>query len=197
MIVNESTHHRLKDPAHWYCVSLKILMTLLGIVLGIGGLWLIALGETWFDLLGGLGLVISGTGMANTSSVGMWAYLLSYLFTLGWTFWGIETDWSSLAPRLVALIVLQASVLFCISLLKPRGDAHARDRSTTLMGFSIVAGVLLTPPGTLSVVAQESNGMPPPAAEVEASTVRDHKAETFERTVPDMMLPDSGSYPAA
>lgn len=157
MIVNESTHHRLKDPAHWYCVSLKILMTLLGIVLAIGGLWLIALGETWFDLLGGLGLVISGTGMANTSSVGMWAYLLSYLFTLGWTFWGVETDWSSLAPGLVALIVLQASVFICISLSSSPRDAHGHGRAAAMAAFLVVAAgsFLLTAPESLRVVVGE------------------------------------------
>lgn len=145
-MINESTHNRIKDSGYWYCVILDVSMTLLGIGLGTCGLWLLALGKSWYDLMGGLGFVISGTGLARTSNVGLWVYLSTYLFTLLGAFGDARTDWWSLLPRLFAPTALLVSVLMCISLMGPRGERHVRSRAATMTTFLVVAT------GTLSVV---------------------------------------------
>ena len=192
-MISKTTSHRPEGAAYWYCISVGALMVLLGIALGAGGLWLIALGGSWYYLIAGLGLVVSGALLAKTSLAGVWAYLLTYLFTLLWAFWEVGTDWWAQVPRLVAPTVILILVLICIPLLRPRGDArgHGQGRAAAMTAFMIVAGggVMLAASGTLNVVAQETSD--PAAPVVEETQESEVPAATPDAATPDATSPEA------
>lgn len=192
-MISESTRHRPEGAAYWYTVSVGILMTLLGIVLGAGGLWLIALGGSWYYLMAGVGLLVSGVLLARTSSAGVWVYLLTYLFTLLWTFREVGTDGWALVPRLVAPTVILFLVLISIPLLRPRGDVrgHGLGRAAAMAAFLVVAagGILLTASGPLPAVAQETTDPAAPAAEDAQES--DVPAAPSDPATPDSATPEA------
>ena len=77
---NESSPERQRGAAFWYCAGIGALIALIGIVLGAGGIWLIALGGSWYYLLAGVGLLVSGGLLVAQSVAGVWVYLLTYIF---------------------------------------------------------------------------------------------------------------------
>lgn len=135
-------------------------MALIGIVLGGGGIWLIALGGSWYYLFAGVGLVVSGGLLAAGSLTGVWAYLLTYLFTLLWAFWEVGTDWWAQVPRLVAPTVILILVLICIPLRRRRSEngTHDPHRGTAAsMALPVLAGIaILGAYGHFGAHAQES-----------------------------------------
>ena len=53
----EETHVR-RGPASWLAMALGALLVLIGVVLTIGGAWLLLLGGSAYYVLAGLGLIV-------------------------------------------------------------------------------------------------------------------------------------------
>jgi quinoprotein glucose dehydrogenase len=81
---------------------------LLGIALAGGGVWLIALGGSWYYALAGAGLVIAGALVARGRREGLWLYGLVLAATIVWAVWEVGLDGWRLMPRLFAPAVLGA-----------------------------------------------------------------------------------------
>ncbi|MWD27948.1 glucose dehydrogenase [Aquicoccus sp. SCR17] len=95
----------------WLCI-------LLGLVLLVGGIWLISLGGSWYYALAGLGLGLTGLLLNWRNMAAVWVYLLTWLGTLGWAWWEVGPDWWAQVPRLVAPTVILVFVLLCIPVLR-------------------------------------------------------------------------------
>lgn len=99
------------------------LLLLLGVVLAAGGIWLIALGGSWYYLPAGLGLVASGWLLIRGAMAAVWVYLLTWAGTAVWAFAEVGTDWWAQVPRMVAPTVILIFVLICIPALRRRSVA--------------------------------------------------------------------------
>ncbi|MDF1609402.1 membrane-bound PQQ-dependent dehydrogenase, glucose/quinate/shikimate family [Hoeflea sp. YIM 152468] len=159
-MLNERSPQGQKGAAYWYCTGIGTLMALIGIVLGAGGIWLIALGGSWYYLIAGVGLVVSGMLLAAQTMAGLWVYLLTYIFTLVWAFWEVGTDWWAQVPRLVAPSVILVLVLICIPMLRHRSKtrAQARDRTAASTALPVLASlaILAGTSGHFAAHAQEA-----------------------------------------
>ncbi|MGH8496278.1 MAG: membrane-bound PQQ-dependent dehydrogenase, glucose/quinate/shikimate family [Gammaproteobacteria bacterium] len=93
-----------------------ILLALVGLVLGIGGAWLITLGGSWYYLLAGAGMVIAGVQVTRRRMSGAWWFAAVLIGTVLWTIWEAGLDYWRWIPRL-GLIVFLA---FILALLLPR-----------------------------------------------------------------------------
>ena len=92
-----------------YRTILSTIILLSGIALGGGGIWLATLGGSWFYILLGAALIVSGALMMARNAIGLGLYALTLLVTLGWSLWEVGPDWWSLAPRGALLVVLLAA----------------------------------------------------------------------------------------
>lgn len=95
----------------WVCL-------LLGLVILAGGVWLIALGGSWYYALAGLGLGLTGILLNWRQMAAVWIYLLTWVGTLGWAWWEVGPDWWAQVPRLVAPTLILVLVLLCIPALR-------------------------------------------------------------------------------
>lgn len=109
----------------WSAPVLGIVMLIIGIVLGIGGGWLIALGGSFYYLAAGIGLFIAGILLILRRMEGAILYMLVFLATLIWAWLEVGTNGWALVPRLVGPAVLLVLALAVSPTLRVRRFAPA------------------------------------------------------------------------
>lgn len=97
----------MEDAApSWVRSALAILIATAGAVLFAAGLWLVALGGSWFYLLAGVALVLDGWLLWRARASALVLFAIVLLATLGWSVWEAGLDWWPLAARLDVLFIL-------------------------------------------------------------------------------------------
>lgn len=87
------------------------LMVILGLVLVIGGGWLIGLGGSWYYLCAGLVLFATSWLLVKCKPFALYLYALLVIATLGWSLWEAGLDWWPLAARGDVLFILGVLLL--------------------------------------------------------------------------------------
>ncbi|HEV7344648.1 MAG TPA: membrane-bound PQQ-dependent dehydrogenase, glucose/quinate/shikimate family [Devosia sp.] len=164
----EEHRHTSHPVAYWYTVLLGGLLVLLGVIIGGGGLWLIALGGSWYYLVAGIGLIASGVLIVMGRMLGAIVYGATYLFTLVWALWEVGLDGWPLVPRLVAPTVILVLVLLAIPALRrrdatPEGSWFGSRAPATAMAALALGGIGLT----------ASPWLMPPPVEAQIEPVRE------------------------
>jgi quinoprotein glucose dehydrogenase len=117
-------------------------MLICGLVIAIGGGWLIALGGSFYYLPAGLGLLLSGVLLMARRAEGALAYLVVFLATLIWAWWEVGTDGWALVPRLIGPAVLLVLTLAVSGTLAPArrfGDRRGYMRSFAAASICLLA----------------------------------------------------------
>ncbi|MGZ9810491.1 glucose dehydrogenase [Pseudoroseicyclus sp. H15] len=95
-------------------------ITAFGILLLIGGVWLIALGGSYYHAPAGLALIWAGT-LVRTGRIGaVWAVTAIWLVSFFWAWWEIGPDLTAQMNRLVA----PSTILLCVLLISPALGRH-------------------------------------------------------------------------
>jgi quinoprotein glucose dehydrogenase len=81
-------------------------MIMLGLVLAVGGGWLIFLGGSFYYFCAGTALVGAGYLLAQGRAEGAWLYLFIFVSTLVWAWWEVGFNGWALVPRVVGPLVL-------------------------------------------------------------------------------------------
>lgn len=129
-----------------YRLILSSLVILLGIVLVAGGLWLAALGGSWFYLLWGALLAASGALIWARHAAGLALYGVTILVTLAWALWEVGFDWWALAPRGGLMLVLGLLLLLppLVRAMRRPGALRARyDLNSVVLAASIAIAALV------------------------------------------------------
>ncbi len=139
-------------------------IALIGVVLTIGGAWLAALGGSFYYLLTGLAMIVSGLLLIRRRAIGGWTYVVIFVLTVIWALAEAGADNWALVPRIVAPLVLLVAVFLVLPTL-----STAPRRWTLGLGAS--AAVLLLTAIAAIVFAQISapmplSALPPLAAEM-------------------------------
>ena len=87
------------------------ILALIGLVLAVGGAWLVSLGGTPYYLVAGALIVGSAALLWRGSRRGAWLYVLVLIGTAAWALWEVGLDAWALMPRLLFLTVLGAWLL--------------------------------------------------------------------------------------
>lgn len=155
-----------RGPGSWAVVLLGVVLALIGAVLSMGGAWLLSLGGSFYYLLAGVGLVISGLLLIRGRMAGVWVYLGVYVATIAWALWEVGLQGWPLVPRIVAPSVLLVLVLASIPALQPT-RAGRRLSLASLAGFvaiALLAGVGIgIANGPARALALPDAGLPTPA----------------------------------
>ena len=145
------------------------LLALIGAVLAIGGAWLAILGGSFYYLLAGLGLVVSGFLIIRRRILGAWLYLAIFALTLIWALWESGLQIWPLVPRVFGPFVLAILVLVALPLLAP-GRWRWRSALIGALGLfvAMAAGTAL-----IAVTSRTAAGpLPGPIAAAAADTAR-------------------------
>jgi quinoprotein glucose dehydrogenase len=113
-----------------------VVLALIGLYLGVGGAWLIALGGSWYYLIAGLAFLATAWLLWRRRAGALWLYAAIVVATLIWAVWEAGFDWWSLGPR-GGVVVLVA-----LWLLTPwvRGRLVGRDGRAPLI-FAVLASI--------------------------------------------------------
>ena len=107
---------RQRGIGDWLVIIFSVLLVLLGAAIFGLGIWLTALGGSWYYVFAGAGLVVVG-GLMLVSPMGVWLYLAILAVTWIWAFWEAGGDGWALVPRVVAPSVLRILALLCLLVL--------------------------------------------------------------------------------
>lgn len=123
------------------------LFSLVGLVLALGG-YLSPDGSA-FDVLAGLGLIVSGALVSRRHRAGAWTYMLVFAGTVSWSLRNIEVG-SSLVQRLIGpslLLVMIAALMPLLCRWRPRQTVAV---FTLLIGLTVGLGISSLPDGPLA-----------------------------------------------
>lgn len=136
---------RPRGAAAWAAVALGAVFVLIGVVLLVGGVWLMAVGGSWYYALAGLGLIASGALIAMRRLMGAWVYGGLWLATIAWALWEVGLQGWPLVPRVVAPTLLLALLIAVLPALAPRreGKRLALGGLVGLAGVLVVGGALI------------------------------------------------------
>lgn len=91
---------------HWALVLFGIILALIGAALLVRGASLAMLGGSWYYVIVGVLLIVSGVLYARRRVAGAWLYALVFVGTLIWAVWEVGFAFWPLVPRLAPVIVL-------------------------------------------------------------------------------------------
>jgi quinoprotein glucose dehydrogenase len=91
---------------------LGILFLLIGIVLAVGGVWLLTLGGSPYYVLAGIGFLATGILLMRGRREAIGVYAITLAATLVWAIWEVGFDWWQLAPRGGIPVLLGIIMLF-------------------------------------------------------------------------------------
>ena len=150
-----------------------VVYALIGLVLVVGGAWLLALGGSAFYVVVGLGVLVTGGLLVAGQRSALWVYAAVLIGTLIWAVSEVQFDWWPLAAR--------GDVLYPLGLwlLTPWVTRHLDaggsqpQRSTTLpLWAAVVVGAVVLVIGLVSDY-HETNGTVATASEVRSRRTRD------------------------
>ncbi|TAX22736.1 membrane-bound PQQ-dependent dehydrogenase, glucose/quinate/shikimate family [Rhizobium leguminosarum] len=124
-----------------YVFVIAAVTSLIGAVLGVGGGWLAALGGSWYYLIAGISLVISGVLFFMHRRSGVFLYAVIIAATAVWALAEAGLDGWALVPRLIAPLILFAFVIACLPCLYPQTSwRHTISGLSSLVVLSCVGG---------------------------------------------------------
>lgn len=135
--------------------AMAVVFSLLALLLGIGGGWLLWLGGSAYYLLMAMGLLLVALLLLWRNVAALWLYALLCLVTLGWAVWEARLDWWQLAPRLDLFVVLGLPLLLPAVWRTLRWSQVAQDsipHAPARHGLWAVAGALLAV-GAVSLIS--------------------------------------------
>lgn len=97
---------------------LAVVLAVFGLLILGGGIWLIALGGSWYYAVAGLGLCVTAWLLLKPSLMALWVYLATYAFTVVWALWEKGLDGWAQVPRLVAPTIILLLILLTIPVLR-------------------------------------------------------------------------------
>ncbi|CAD1790625.1 membrane-bound PQQ-dependent dehydrogenase, glucose/quinate/shikimate family [Xanthomonas euroxanthea] len=138
-----TTLHRPSRRGHWALATLGGVIGVLGTVLLTGGMWLAALGGSWYYAPAGAALLIAGVLLFRGRNAGAWWFAAVVAASLLWTWWESGSDYWRWVPRL-GLIVGLAFVLALLlpKLERPVSRAVSRSVAGVLAAVFVVAFAL-------------------------------------------------------
>src|SRR3954447_8417134 len=110
----------------WAATILAIVMAVIGIILAVGGAWLVALGGSLYYLVAGLALLASAWFLLRGRILGGWIYMALFILSAIWGFAESRGNAWAMVPWLVAPLVILIWTLLVMPTLTPREGKRSR-----------------------------------------------------------------------
>ncbi|WP_157015107.1 membrane-bound PQQ-dependent dehydrogenase, glucose/quinate/shikimate family [Mesorhizobium xinjiangense] len=127
--------------AGWLLPLIGVILAVIGVPLVWGGVQLVGLGGSWYYVLAGLALVLTGILYFLRSKLGVWLYAITFLATIVWAIWEAGYAFWPLIPRLVAPTVIAIVVALSVPLFASgaRTSRSIPFAIAALLGLGLVA----------------------------------------------------------
>jgi quinoprotein glucose dehydrogenase len=156
--------------SNWAASLLAIVMALIGVVLAIGGAWLVMLGGSLFYLIAGIALLVSAWLLFRGRLLGGWIYIGLFVLSAIWGFAESRGNAWAMIPWLIAPLVILIAVLLVMPTLtrtknrwKFAGGGIALAALFVILSFAILGSSGGTAVAALPV--QSSPGMGDPSVQ--------------------------------
>jgi len=103
----------------WAAIALSAVMAFIGIVLTIGGAWLVALGGSPYYLIAGIVMLASAWFLFKGSMLGAWIYIGLFVLSAIWGFAEARGNAWAMVPWLIAPLVILILTLLVMPTLAP------------------------------------------------------------------------------
>ncbi|QDY71586.1 glucose/quinate/shikimate family membrane-bound PQQ-dependent dehydrogenase [Qingshengfaniella alkalisoli] len=117
-----------------------IIFALLGTVLGIGGVWLAALGGSWYYAVAGIVFLTCAWCTFQRDSRVFWIYSAYILGSLAWAIWEIGFDWWQLGARGGLIVLL--GLWLCLPAIR-RGMHDGRSKAIIPLALSNALAIVI------------------------------------------------------
>ena len=149
----------MADPSLWnpkvgIAAGLFAALTIIvGLVLFVGGIWLISVGGSWYYAVAGLALLLSGVMVARGDIRGVGVYFVTYVLTAVWAFAESGLNGWALIPRLAGPSVLLVWAIAIFPDLDIDGRKARGPALMTLAAFIVVLGIAVGVTNTSPVLS--------------------------------------------
>ncbi len=117
-----------------------ILFIVAGAATALGGVKLVALHGSWYYLLAGLGVLLTGVLLLANRRMALWLYAAVLLLSTAWALYEVKLDWWQLLPRLDVWFVLGLWLLLVAG--RRHATPHARAGGAPLAIALVVTAVI-------------------------------------------------------
>lgn len=163
----------------WFVSLYAIVLVLIGLALFAGGAWLAWLGGSWYYLVAGAALMLSGMLIHRRRFGGVWLFAFGFAGTVAWSYREVGTQFWPLVPRLSAWIVLG----IITALIAPSLRRQARAASWSIAIALLAVGVA----GFLAMFDEhgriEATRPLAPVSAADAQAQRDERWQYYGRTL--------------
>ncbi|WP_304616996.1 membrane-bound PQQ-dependent dehydrogenase, glucose/quinate/shikimate family [Paracoccus sp. (in: a-proteobacteria)] len=175
---------RRRGFGFWAAMAVAVMILVFGVPILAGGLWLAALGGSWYYIFAGAGLLITAFLLFRRSMAAVWVYLLTFAGTLVWALWEAGLDGWAQVPRLVAPTVVLVLILALIPVLRGRPARMRGAAAAAMAGICALAGagyvLAISSAGGRAMAQSQPPAMP--AEPAPAETAEDDAPATPEGT---------------
>ncbi len=202
MASHDLSHRNRKGIGFWWTMLVAVVLVIFGLPIAAGGVWLIALGGSWYYLPAGVGLLATAYFLFKRDMMAVWVYLITYIGTVIWALWESGLNGWAQVPRLIAPTLVLLLVLSTIPMMRGSirrygtGMAAAAVTLVGAFGAINVAQYSVEPSYAQEETVPEAPETPAPEvpeAPVDQQTPAD--AAPVTTSTPDPLAPDNGGVP--
>ena len=129
--------------------SLAAILLIIGLVVGVGGAWLIILGGSPYYLAGGIAVALSGYWLWRSNSRAGWLYAAFLIVTALWALWEVGLDGWQLTARIVGPALF--GLFFALPAVRKQiGTGGWAAAAAGLFGFLLIFGASMQSPMEIS-----------------------------------------------
>lgn len=121
---------------HWWLQILAATLMATGVFFLAGGIYLVTLGGSWYYVVAGVGLVLSGWRLWRGMLDGVYLFMAVFLFTVLWTYYETGLNFWGWVPRMAAPLVLATVILLSVPLLPDPGRTSGLTRLARTGGLA-------------------------------------------------------------
>ena len=121
----------------WFLKLIGLVLIATGLALLGGGAYLASLGGSWYYVLAGIGLAVSGWRVFQGRIDGLYIYLIVFIFTILWNFYEVGFRFWASVPRLAAPMVIGMVLLLAAPLFRS-DDGRQGGRGLQLAGLALL-----------------------------------------------------------
>lgn len=156
-----SSGNHAGNQGRWPTTLFGIVLAVIGLVLALGGIRLVSLEGSWYYLVAGITMALSGVLYIRRHVLGAWLYAAVFAGTVVWAYSEIGTTFWGWVPRMAPILVLGLVAALLVPRLTGRSCRIAYAAAAAQLIVLVAGGVsMFTPHGVISNTVELASAPP-------------------------------------